>query len=102
MDRLAMLQQFVAQKPDEPFPRYGLAMEYKKLGRLEEASATFAELIARSPGYVAAYLHAGQTLLARGLAEEARAVFTSGVAAARAAGDDHALGELESARAALA
>jgi predicted Zn-dependent protease len=102
MDRLAMLQQFVAQKPDEPFARYGLAMEYKKRGRLAEANATFAELIARHPNYVPAYLMAGQALLAAGDAAAAREVFTRGVAAAQAAGDDHAYGELEAARAALA
>jgi hypothetical protein len=34
MDRLAMLQQFVAKRPDDPFARYGLAMELKKRGLL--------------------------------------------------------------------
>lgn len=101
MDRLTMLQQFVVQKPDEPFPRYGLAMEFKKRGLLVEANAAFAELIRRNPGYVAAYLMAGQTLLASGDPNAAREVFDQGIAAAQAAGDAHALGELESARAAL-
>lgn len=102
MDRLAMLQQFVAQRPDEPFARYGLAMEFKKRGLLVEANESFAELIRRHPNYVPAYLMAGQALLAAGDPNAAREVFTRGVAAAQAAGDDHALGELESARAALA
>ena len=102
MDRLAMLQQFVAKTPNDPFARYGLAMEFKKRGLLIEANAAFAELIARHPDYVAAYLMAGQTLLAAGDTAGALDVFTRGVAAAQAAGNDHALGELESARAALA
>lgn len=102
MDRLEMLQQFVARAPNEPFPRYGLAMEFKKRGLLVEASAAFAELIRRSPSYVPAYLMAGQTLVAAGDPAGARAVFEQGIAAARTAGDDHALGELEAARAALA
>ncbi len=66
MDRLAMLQQFVAQKPDDPFARYGLAMELKKRGLLAQANAAFVELMSRHPTYVPAYLMAGKTLLAGG------------------------------------
>jgi hypothetical protein len=44
---------------------------------------------------------AGNNLLADGDRDGARDVFTRGVEAARRAGDDHALGELEAARAAL-
>lgn len=102
MDRLAMLQQFVAKTPNDPFARYGLAMEFKKRGMLIEANAAFAELIQRHPEYVPAYLMAGQSLLAAGDPAGALDVFTRGVLAARAAGNDHALGELEAARAALA
>lgn len=96
-----MLRQFVAQKPDEAFPRYGLAMELKKRGELGEAIAEFRALIERVPGYVPAYLMAGNTLLEAGDRAGAAAVFDQGVAAAQSAGDAHALGELQSARAAL-
>ena len=43
MDRLAMLEKMVAAQPDQPFPAYGLAMEYRKLGRLEEAEQVLAD-----------------------------------------------------------
>ena len=101
MDRLAMLQQFVSQKPDDAFARYGLAMELNKRGLAAQADAAFVELMARHPNYVPAYLMAGNALLARGDKDGAREVFTRGVEAARTAGDDHALGELEAARTAL-
>jgi len=101
MDRLALLQQFVAQKPDDPFARYGLAMEMNKRGLAAQANAAFVELMSRHPTYVPAYLMAGNALLAQGDPAGARDVFTRGAAAARQAGDDHALGELEAARAAL-
>ncbi len=101
MDRLTMLQQFAKTRPDDPFPRYGLAMEYKKLGRLEEASDTFAELMAQHPSYVASYLMAGNILEARGLAQEAKGVYERGMAVAKAAGNEHAWGELQVARDAL-
>jgi predicted Zn-dependent protease len=101
MDRLAMLRQFVAQKPGDPFPQYGLAMELKKRGLVAEAIAEFRALIARHPGYVPSYLMAGNTLAEAGERAEAITVLTAGITAARTAGDAHALGELESARAAL-
>jgi predicted Zn-dependent protease len=101
MDRLAMLRQFVAQKPGDPFPRYGLAMELKKRGLLGEAIAEFRALLGHAPDYVPAYLMAGNTLVEHGDRPGAIEVLERGVAAARAAGDAHALGELQSALAAL-
>jgi tetratricopeptide (TPR) repeat protein len=96
-----MLLDFVQKNPNDPFPRYGLALEYRGAGRLEEAQATFTELLARHPDYTPAYLHAGNTLVARGLRDEARQVFVSGIEACRKKGDGHALDELEAALAAL-
>jgi cytochrome c-type biogenesis protein CcmH/NrfG len=101
MDRLAMLQQFVAQKPDDPFARYGLAMELNKRGMAAQANAVFVELMSRHPNYVPAYLMAGNALLAQGDSAGARGGFERGVAAGEAAGASHARGVLEAARAAL-
>jgi tetratricopeptide (TPR) repeat protein len=101
MVRLDMLLEFVKNRPDDPFPRYGLAMEYKNLRRLEDASRTFTELLSRHPEYTAAYLHAGNTLLELGQREQARAVYETGIAACARKGDQHARGELESALANL-
>ena len=92
-----MLEKFVAQQPGNPFPRYGLAMEYKKLGRLAEANATFAALIEGHPEYIAAYLMAGESLAASGDVPAAKAMYSRGITAAGAAGNDHALGELQTA-----
>lgn len=96
-----MLRQFVAQKPGEAFPRYGLAMELKRRGQVAEAILEFHELIAARPEYVPAYLMAGNTIAESGDRDGAMAVLTRGIEAARAAGDAHARGELESALAAL-
>lgn len=102
IDRLAMLQKMVEAKPDEPFVRYGLAMEYRKLERWPEAIAAFEQLLARHPTYVPAYLMFGNLLAARSEREQAIAVLERGLAAAEQAGDDHALGELRAARDGLA
>lgn len=97
MDRLAMLEKFVAQQPGQAFPRYGLAMEYRKRGRLAEANAAFAALLDAHPDYVPAYLMAGNALEESGDPAAARATYERGIAVATAAGDDHARGELEAA-----
>lgn len=93
---------FIRQSPDDPFPRYALAMEYKNAGQLEDARKTFAELMLLKPDYAATYLHAGNVSTALGQAAEARRIYESGVAVCSRLGDTHARAELESALAALA
>ena len=58
--------------PTDPFPRYGLAQEYKNAGQLAEAREEFETLMRDHPDYTAAYLHAGNVLLALGERDEAR------------------------------
>lgn len=101
MSRIETLRAFIAQRPSDPFPRYALALEYKNAGRLAEARETFEALMTAHPTYTAAYLHAGNTLLALGLRAEAQAIYARGVEACVKAGDAHARGELEGALAAL-
>ena len=100
--RMALLAGFVQQRPDDPFPRYALAMEQKNAGQLEAAWETFRVLLDRHRDYVPAYLHAGNALVALGRAAEARSVYEEGVAASVRGGDGHARGELEGALALLA
>jgi len=99
--RIDALVGFIQQKPQDPFPRYALALEYKNAGRLDEARATFDALMSAHPDYTAAYLHAGNTLLALGLRDDARAVYQRGVDVCVRRGDAHARGELEGALASL-
>jgi tetratricopeptide (TPR) repeat protein len=96
-----MLEGFIRQKPEDPFPRYALAMEYKNAGRLEDARGIFDHLMSVSPDYTAAYLHAGNVFVALGNMDQARTVYQSGIAACVRRGDSHARGELEGALASL-
>ncbi len=96
-----MLQKMVAARPDDPFPKYGLAMEFKKLERHDEAVAAFERLLDAHPGYVPSYLMFGNLLEALGRAQDAAGIYGRGIAAAEAAGDEHAVGELRAARDAL-
>jgi tetratricopeptide (TPR) repeat protein len=99
--RIDTLKKFIAARPADPFPRYGLAQEYKNAGRLAEAQAEFATLMREHPDYTAAYLHAGNVALAMGDRANARAVYEQGIAACVRRGDAHARGELEGALAGL-
>ncbi len=95
MDRIASFQTFITRDPRDPFPRYGLAMEYKTLGQLDLAWAQFDELLRDFPDYVPTYLMAGGTLVALNRTTEAADVYRSGIGAASK--DAHARKELESA-----
>jgi predicted Zn-dependent protease len=95
--RLAFLEQHCAAGTADSFAFYGLGMEYRKEGRVDDAITTFEKLKAKDPAYVPVYLMAGQTLLDASRPTEARAWLEAGIEAARAKHDTHALGELESA-----
>jgi predicted Zn-dependent protease len=95
------LEKVTREGSTDPFPWYGLALEYRNLGRLDEALQTFTALRQQTPSYVPMYLMCGQMLEKAGRADEAREWFSSGIAAATKAGDSHARGELEGALGAL-
>lgn len=101
MDRLPMLRSMAQARPDDPFPRYGLAMELRKQGQADEAAEVFAALVDEHPGYVPTYLMYGNFLVERGEPQQAAQILDRGVEAAKAASDEHALGELLAARAEL-
>jgi len=95
VDRLVTFRSFIARSPDDPFPRYGLAMEHKTRGELNEARAAFDELITKFPNYVASYLHAAAVCASLGDREASIDLLQRGIAAA--VNDPHARKELEAA-----
>ncbi len=99
--RLVYLEKVTREGTTDPFPWYGLALEYRNLGRVDEALQTFTALRASAPTYVPMYLMCGQMLEKAGRVEDAREWLTAGIAAAAKAGDGHAKGELEGALALL-
>ena len=97
MDRIDTFKTFISRSPADPFPRYGLAMEYKGALRHADACAVFEELLAKFPDYVPTYLMAGGTLIALGRTDEAAEVFRKGIEVSGRRGDAHARKELETA-----
>ena len=95
--RLAMLEQMTATPSADAFAWYGLAMEYRKENRIDDAVAAFTNLRSKFRDYLAQYLMAGQTLLQSGRAAEAIVWLEQGIDLATLQGNSKALSELQSA-----
>jgi tetratricopeptide (TPR) repeat protein len=95
--RRETLEQFLANKPDDAFARYGLALECVKLGDDQAASDHFRKLLETHPAYVAGYFQFGQLLARIGKIEEAKKLLSDGVVVAQKAGDMHARDEMQAA-----
>jgi hypothetical protein len=93
--RRQLLEEFVAQKPDDAFSRYGLAMECMNSGDPSAADVHFRALIERNADYIPSYLMYGQLLARESRNDEARQILCNGMAAAAKKGDDHARSEME-------
>ena len=93
--RRQMLEEFVSQKPDDAFSRYGLALECMNGGDSAAADQHFSALLKRNPSYVPAYLIYGQLLARESRKEEARQVLSRGIDAANKVGNQHARSEME-------
>jgi tetratricopeptide (TPR) repeat protein len=92
--RLEALQRIVASGNADSFSRYALALEYRSLGRIDDAMRAFETLRKADPDYVPMYLMAGSLLQSHGRAEEAREWIRVGIDKARAKGDSHTSEEL--------
>ncbi|MBV8631871.1 MAG: tetratricopeptide repeat protein [Silvibacterium sp.] len=95
MDKIALLNEILAQNPADAFARYGLAMEYAGRGETETAVAEFSRLLEEHPDYTAGYFMAAQTLAKAERLDEARLRLTQGIASARRTGNLHALSEMQ-------
>ena len=95
--RLEILKGLVEQDPANAFTRYGLAMEYVNAGELESALKEFTALLEHNPNYAAGYFHGGQALEKLDRIEEAKALYTRGIAITTKTGDGHTRSELQGA-----
>jgi len=93
--RRELLEAFVAEKPDDAFSRYGLALDYMNTGDTAKAEAQFRELLERNPTYVPGYQMLGQLLAKQSRADDARAILLEGISAAAKSGNGHAQSEME-------
>jgi tetratricopeptide (TPR) repeat protein len=95
--RLGMLEALTGKGSTDPFAWYGLGMEYKNLGRLQDAQATFQRLIEIDAGYLAGFYMGGQVLVLLERFDEARQWFERGLALAREQGNPKTESEIQEA-----
>ena len=95
MDRIAALNDILTEHPKDAFARYGLAMEYSRMGDLDRALAEFSILLEHNPDYTAGYFMAAQSLVRAERTDEAKKMLQDGIASARRTGNLHAQSEME-------
>lgn len=92
--RIATLQELIAEDPTDPFPRYGLCLEYQRIQH-PEATSFWKALLNDFPRYLPSYYQAGLSLHPLDQ-DEAERIWQLGIELATELGDKHALAELKS------
>lgn len=80
--RIDSLRRLAEERPDDPRPRFGLALEYERAGRWEEMVAELREYLARTDDEGNAYGRLGHALRELGRDDEAREAYRRGIEAA--------------------
>ncbi len=94
MSRLEQIVKMLETEPDDVFLNFGLAMEYVREGRPDDAVRQFDRVIELDPAYIPAHFQKGNTLIKMARPAEARAALELGIATARNIGDPHAAEEM--------
>ena len=95
-DRIAQLQKFRKDSPNDPFILYALATEYKEEAP-QEAKKHFDELVEKHEEYIGTYYHAAALYAEYFDREQADEIYQKGIALAQKNGEHHALRELQNA-----
>jgi tetratricopeptide (TPR) repeat protein len=95
MDRIAQIQAFLKDNPNDNFLRHALALENIKLGKDDEAKELFIAILTNSPNYVGSYYHLAKLLERQQQYIQALEWYTKGMQAAKEANDKHAFSELK-------
>lgn len=96
-NRRRMLEDLLAETPDDAELHYALAMEEVSAGDHDAAIERFRALIAHHPDrpHVPAFLMAAQSLLKLARTSEAMTILRDGIEAAKRQGNQHAMGEMQ-------
>jgi predicted Zn-dependent protease len=93
--RIDAFRSLLEEQPDEAVVWYGLATEYIKLENWTDATNALQNVIRCNPDYTAAYQMLGSAFQSQGKADEARRVWTEGIAVATKMGAWNARGHME-------
>jgi Tfp pilus assembly protein PilF len=95
-DRIAQLQKFREESPDDPFILYALATEYKE-DAPQIAKELFDELLEKHEYYIGTYYHAAALYAEFFDRDRADEIYQKGIVVAQKNGEHHALRELQNA-----
>lgn len=96
-NRTADLLAFLSESPNDPFLKYALTMEYKKMGEDQLVRAGFEDLIQNHGDYIGTYYHYAKFLELAGEKDKALQIYQIGMEVAQRLKNRHAYGELQSA-----
>lgn len=82
MSRIESLKQMAEARPDDPRARFGLALEYERLGEWAEVVTQLRAYLERTTDEGNAYGRLGNALLRLGREEEAKEAYRTGIEAA--------------------
>lgn len=98
VDRLAKLQEFYEEDPEDPFTRFALAQEHLKRDNPQEAVDLFEHLVETDPDYVGTYYHLGKLYERLDRMDDALTTYEQGIEVAREQKEQKALSELQDAK----
>ncbi|GHE23476.1 tetratricopeptide repeat protein [Sphingobacterium griseoflavum] len=93
-NRIEELQAFLAETPNDPFLKYALTLEYKKLGDQDKTLSGFKDLVMHHPDYVGTYYHYAKYLEEIQDREQAFLIYQNGLQVAQRVKNRHAYSEL--------
>jgi Flp pilus assembly protein TadD len=94
-DRIHTLRRMADDRPGDPRPLFGLALEYEKAERWEDAVQALRDYLARTDDEGNAWGRLGAALRHLGRDEEAREAYRTGIDAAYRHGHPTMAGEFE-------
>lgn len=94
IDRLAQIQQFLKDEPDNPELKYFLAMEHLSRKEYGNALSVFQGIFELHPDYIANYYQYGLLLFESGKFAESKTVLEQGISKAAETGNQKAVSEL--------
>lgn len=97
MTRLSQLEELLREDPNDPFLKYGIALEYAKLGNINEAILRIENLLSEKPDYLGAYYQLGQYYEAVKNFDSAKKIYAKGMLLAKEKKNMKTLNELREA-----
>ena len=98
MSRIEKIKEMLDMNGKDSFLQHALALEYIKIGKMEEALEQFTDLLEREPSYIGSYYHLAKLYEKLQQNEKAILIYEKGMEEAKKANDKHAYNEMMMAR----